>query len=142
MSRYACNARIMSTEPIKSGTSARTKRQTMARGGRGGEKGEGGRSETYVSTGRRGRDCSLGTGSTCILSLALSRARSVIQKLKYRLINGGSSFANSLKGLRRAAVSRPRRHHRPAVHRKRDIEEIAIHFSVSRGSNINKFEEY
>lgn len=77
------------------------------------DKGEGGdRSETYVSTGRRGRDCSLGTGSTCILSLALSRARSVIQKLKYRLINGGSSFANSLKGLRCATASRPRRHHR------------------------------
>lgn len=83
---------------------------------------EGGCSETYVSTGRRGRDCSLGTGSTCILSLALSRARSVIQKLKYRLINGGSSFANSLKGLKYAAVSRPRRH-RLAVHRKRGIEE-------------------
>lgn len=97
------------------------------------DKGEGGarcRSETYVSTGRRGRDCSLGTGSTCILSLALSRARSVIQKLKYRLINGGSSFANSLKGLRYAAVSRPRRY-RLAVHRKQRIEEISINFLVN-----------
>lgn len=111
----------MSTEPIKSGTSARTKRQTKVREQRGGG-GEGGCSETYVSTGRRGRDCSLGTGSTRILSLALSRVRSVIQKLKYRLINGGSSFANSLKGLKYAAVSRPRRH-RLAVHRKRGIEE-------------------
>lgn len=48
MSRYACNARIMSTGPIKSGTSARTKP----------DKGEGEAAETYVSTGRRGRDCS------------------------------------------------------------------------------------
>lgn len=51
--------------------------------------------ETYVSTGRRGRDCS---PNRFDVYPGLSRARSVIQKLKYRLINGGSSFANFFEG--------------------------------------------
>jgi len=50
--------------------------------------------------GRRARDCSRNRFDVypgCLsLGRSVSLSRSVIQKLKYRLINGGSSFANSL----------------------------------------------
>lgn len=78
-------------------------------------------------------ETALGTGSTCIpgsFSLFLSRARSVIQKLKYRLINGGSSFANFLKGMEYVVapyvvlgVVTP-----PQVHRKQDVDHEIVRF--------------
>lgn len=136
MSRYACNARIMSTKPIKSGTSARAVARTIRRT----KADEGGSrvAETYVSTGRRGRDCSRNRFDVypgLSLSLSPSRARSVIQKLKYRLING-SSFANFLKGMEYIVApcvvsSASSRHHRftgsrMSIARSFDFNEIDL----------------
>lgn len=68
-------------------------------------------------------ETALGTGSTCIpWALSFSRARSVIQKLKYRLINGGSSFADFLKGLEYAAGSHRAVVASPRIHRKQDVD--------------------
>lgn len=122
MSRYACNARIMSAVLIKSGTSARAVARTM-RWTKARREGGGGRvAETYVSTGRRGRDdCSREPVRRVFRTL--SRARSVIQKLKYRLINGGSSFASFLKtGIcGRVALA-------AEIHRKQDREAVRSRF--------------
>lgn len=69
MSRYACNARIMSTEPIKSGTSARavarTMRQTKADERRVG-RGRGTASLRHMFPRVDAAETALGTGSTCI----------------------------------------------------------------------------
>jgi len=67
-------------------------------------------------------------------ALSFSRARSVIQKLKYRLINGGSSFASFLKGLEYVAASH-RVAHRPR--RRRAATDSPEARYQSRNRNVN-----
>lgn len=80
----------MSTEPIKSGTSARAYKAADK-----GRRGSGGAAALRHMFPRVDA-AETALGNRFDVYPGLSRARSVIQKLKYRLINGGNSFARTL----------------------------------------------